>query len=475
MSDGFDVVGGAGGLEVRYDDLGAAAEILRSVALDVAETAFAVRGVLTDTGLLASAVLDPGGCARVEVAVLAAVLGPHGLLLTAGRLEARSLSLESAVVRYIAADRLGAGLREVRHWAEGTALVLALPLVPLLAASPVGAGAGAWMHDGNASAFLAEHPGIAEDLSGAAPAFLDGVLLLLPGAGALAAEVVASHGNGGPALVTSLEEAAGLIGMAYPAGTPQVISRGADVAAPPAPRSVTDLLAALDHRDRRSSGEAQGEIDVRRLTRTGPDGTQLTSWVVDLPGTKEWQLDPRRRDHLNDLATNLTTMAGDHSARVDGVTRALERAGVGRDEPVMLVGHSQGGLVAMRAAQEYARTGAFAVTHVVTAGSPIARMEAPASVSVLALENRYDLVPQLDGRPSPPDANRVTVVFDAQSHDVGLNHAITTTYLPAGLLVDGQMGNPSLAAWRDGAAAFLPPSSEPVAVRTTVWDIRNGG
>jgi pimeloyl-ACP methyl ester carboxylesterase len=232
---------------------------------------------------------------------------------------------------------------------------------------------------------------------------------------------------------------------------------------------VGDLLSGLDHRDAQARGRAAGEIDVRRLTRTLPDGSTTTSWVVDLPGTKQWQLDPRHRHRLNDLATNLTTIAGDPTPRVDGVTRALELAGVAPDEPVMLVGHSQGGLVAMRAAQEYARDGRFAVTHVVTAGSPIARMDVPDSVTVLSLENRYDLVPRLEGDPPPDEANRVTVLFDAQHHEVGLNHATATTYLPAARQVDDAMGDPSLAAWREGASAFL----EADHVHTTVWDIRN--
>jgi pimeloyl-ACP methyl ester carboxylesterase len=192
-----------------------------------------------------------------------------------------------------------------------------------------------------------------------------------------------------------------------------------------------------------------------------------------VPGTKDWQPDPRHREHLNDLATNLTTMAGSRSARLDGVREAMRLAGVRAGEPVMLVGHSQGGLVALRAAEQLTRDGSFAVTHVVTAGSPIGRMPVPSSVSVLALENRYDVVPQLDGRPSPPDANRVTVVFDAQNHDVGLNHALASAYVPAGSVVDND-ADASLTAWREGAAAFLAAPGEPVDVRTTVWDISNG-
>jgi pimeloyl-ACP methyl ester carboxylesterase len=456
MSGYVDVVGGAGGLEVEYDDLSTAARVLQTAALDVIDTAFSARRVLTDAGVLASSVLDPGGFARVEAAVLSAVLGPHGLLSAAARLEDRSICLHTAVLRYVAADRLETGLREVRHWAEGAATVVALPLLPVLALSPAGPIALHWVRSGDADSFLAEHPGIAEDAAGAAPFFLSTLLSL-----------------GGQPVTIEAESA--LLGLAYPVGSAQVVARGADAAAPPAPEDIGDLMRALEHRDELARGDAQGEIDVRRITRTDPDGREVTSWVVDLPGTKDWQVDPRQRAHLNDLATNLTTMAGDHSARVDGVTRALELAGVSPGDPVMLVGHSQGGLVALRAAEQYSRSRRFNVTHVVTAGSPTARMTVPESVSVLALENRYDLVPQLDGAPPPDQHNRVTVLLDAQSHDVGVNHALSSTYLPGARLIDGDLSNASLAQWREGAAAFLTPAGQSVSVQTTVWDIRNGG
>jgi hypothetical protein len=465
-----EVIGGVGGLEVEYDDLSAAAHVLQEAGLDVVATAFDARRVVSDAGMLASSLLDPGGFARAEAAVLAAVLGPHGLLAAAGRLEEKSLALRAAVLRYIATDRLDDGLREARHWAEGTALLVALPLLPAFATTPLGRRTVAWARSDDANRFLAEHPGVAEDAAGAAPSFVDELLAVAGGPALLGALVLTHHA--GPA---TIEQESALLSLLYPAGSARVAARGRDGLAPGAPADVAGLLIALQHRNDLAKGDAQGEIDVRRLTRIGPAGAPLTSWIVDLPGTKDWQFDPRHRDYLNDLDTNLTTMGGRHSPRVDGVTRALELAGVGRDDPVMLVGHSQGGLVALRAAEQYAADKTFNVTHVVTAGSPTARMAVPASVSVLALENRFDVVPQLDGHPPPDQRNRITVVVDAQSHDVGRNHEIGVTYLPAAERVDTDLSNPSLRAWRDSAGAFLMPRDEPVSVETTVWDIRNGG
>ncbi|MDT7570270.1 MAG: hypothetical protein QOE05_444 [Actinomycetota bacterium] len=456
MSGVVEVLGGSAGLEVEYADVEHAAGVLQRCALDVVDTALDARRVVTDAGMLASSLLDPGGFARAEAAVLAAVVGPHGLVAAAARLQEKSLCLRAAVLRYVATDRLDNGLREARQWAEGTAMLFATPLVPFLVFSPVGVSARDWYENGDANVFLAEHPGIVEDAAGAAPTFLNGLLHLHPV---------------GP---TTVEQESALISSVFPTGTAKVVGRGTDQDAPPAPKGIGDLLLALQHRNARASGDAQGEIDVRRITRIGPDGAEVTSWVVDLPGTKDWQPDPLHpRAYLNDLTTNVDALSGEHCARVDGVTRALELAGVGRDDPVMLVGHSQGGLVAMRAAEQYADSKAFNVTHVVTAGSPIARMAVPESVSVLALENRYDVIPKLDGRPPPDQANRVTVMLDAQSHDIGANHALDDTYLPGARSIDG-LAATSLEDWRRGADAFLVPAGEPTVVRTTVWDIRNG-
>ena len=76
---------------------------------------------------------------------------------------------------------------------------------------------------------------------------------------------------------------------------------------------------------------------------------------------------------------------------------------------VMLVGHSEGGIVAVDAARDAAASGRFRITHVVTAGSPVGDLagELPTTVQLLALENTADVVPALDNaRQSRPAQRR---------------------------------------------------------------------
>src|SRR5439155_1315285 len=79
-------------------------------------------------------------------------------------------------------------------------------------------------------------------------------------------------------------------------------------------------------------------------------------------------------------------------------------------DPVLLVGHSLGG---MEAAALATRHTGFAITDVVTAGSPTAQVGGfPDGVRVLSLEHRGDVVPLLDGADNPDTVEQTTVSFD---------------------------------------------------------------
>jgi hypothetical protein len=112
----------------------------------------------------------------------------------------------------------------------------------------------------------------------------------------------------------------------------------------------------------------------------------------------------------------------------------------------------------------------FDVRCVLTAGSPIGRVEVPAGVQVLALENEHDVVPHLDGRDNDDDANVTTVTFDRSSGSLGADHGLRNTYLHGARAVD-RSEDPSLAAYRAGAAPFLAGPGDDVTVVAHVYSI----
>jgi pimeloyl-ACP methyl ester carboxylesterase len=110
------------------------------------------------------------------------------------------------------------------------------------------------------------------------------------------------------------------------------------------------------------------------------------------------------------------------SAYGRGIQQAMVEAGLaGKD--VMLVGHSQDGMVSTSLAADPDFTRQFNVQHVVTAGSPTAQVpHLPDSTHALHLENRGDAVPLLDGEDNPDQPHRTTVGFDSGGTDIADNH-----------------------------------------------------
>ena len=99
----------------------------------------------------------------------------------------------------------------------------------------------------------------------------------------------------------------------------------------------------------------------------------------------------------------------------------------------------------------------FSVTHVVTAGSPIATAPVPPSVAVLSLEHDHDLVPRLAGAANPDRAGWVTVRAAAEppGHppDAALSHE-ATGYADTAAAVDASPDE-GLRRWRAGLEPFV--------------------
>ena len=235
------------------------------------------------------------------------------------------------------------------------------------------------------------------------------------------------------------------------------------VAAPycvPAPTSTDALLAGVG-----SLGGSGSRGGVRVLEVPAADGT--TTWVVQVPGTHGgWaEGDPVPMD----WPANVALMLRATSASKVSAERALTLAQGGRASPrdrVVLVGHSQGGIVAAALASDPAFAGRHRVTHVVTAGSPIDDFPVRDTTQVLSLQHRTDPVHALDVSP-PPDRRSWTTVeasapIAARAHLTAGAHALTA-YRATAARVD-RSDDVSLRAWRASLAPALTtaPGAQPV-------------
>ena len=143
---------------------------------------------------------------------------------------------------------------------------------------------------------------------------------------------------------------------------------------------------------------------------------------------------------MRDMGTNLQLIGRHDNAYLDGILQAMHDAGIRPDDPVLLAGHSQGG---MEAAAILSHGSDFDVTNVVTAGSPTAQVPGfPPGTHVLCLENHGDVVPLLDGEENPDSPQQVTVHFDDPGTGIGDSHSLTH-YTHGAAAVDAS-SNPSL-------------------------------
>ncbi|NEG54314.1 alpha/beta fold hydrolase [Bifidobacterium platyrrhinorum] len=150
------------------------------------------------------------------------------------------------------------------------------------------------------------------------------------------------------------------------------------------------------------SGLGYATVAVQRYERA--DGTN--AWLVTIPGTDG------RGDSPFGWEQNVELMSDDperrrraDSARM--VVEAMERAGIGPDEPVAMVGHSQGGIVAAAIAADESER--FDIRHIVTAGSPVANHPVPSKTWVTSIEIEDELVASLDGAENPATEQWMTV------------------------------------------------------------------
>ncbi|WP_088316038.1 hypothetical protein [Kineosporia sp. R_H_3] len=469
------VRGGAGGVAARTEDMEATARLLLACAADLAGAALTVGRVLGDAGLLVSAPWSPLTFAHAEHVLGGCVAGGAGPTAAATRVGALAAALLTTAAGYAAAEE---GARRAAHAVDLAAGAVAGRLGVVLAAAtapqaveavalallldragllPDGAadGAGVTAAGGpglpdRVGGLLARGGGATEHLVAAVPGVLEGLLTPVPAVGPVWA---AAAGTEWPprstpqvsALLLALAGAGGLLG-----DSARVRARSGRPAPAAAPAGVVDL-AGLVRSAYPDGGGAPGSVTVTRLD--APGGAR--SWVVAVPGTQVWA--PRSGENPLDVTSDARSLAGRSSAAEAAVLAAMRSAGVRSGEPVCLVGHSLGGMVAAGLAADPDVRRRYAVREVVTMGSPVAAYRVPPEVGVLALEHGDDLVPRLDGTPNPDRSTWVTVRRDVTAPgalpDVVATHDVDE-YVRTAALVDASH-DPSIAAARARLAPFL--------------------
>ena len=145
---------------------------------------------------------------------------------------------------------------------------------------------------------------------------------------------------------------------------------------------------------------------VIRVEKYQFDGL-ATRFIVYVPGTQN--LGAVTANPF-DMRSNLQLLAGQPSAASRAVDIALRRAGVGPNDQVMLVGYSQGGLIAAQLARQSTNGQLdYRVEQIVTVGAPIGANSAVSLPNVLSIENKSDFVPHLDLISNPHAPNWLTL------------------------------------------------------------------
>jgi len=483
----LSVAGGRGGTTARLDDVDQLGHRLRSAAGRLVEVAAATASVARDPALLASVLRSPVTAARAEVALAGVLLGPHGVAACALRLEALGAAVGSAATAYRMADesvhRLFADLELTAGRLIGVGLLAAAPQLCVVGAGALAGPRIPFLRNGFGSAvsgerlleFLARHTTMSESLVATLPGVAS------PWAGL---RWGVSLDDGFPP--HDLREAAALLGslgdaspwLREPAAVRTISTAPLDERPPAGVGDVVYRVSRMSPGEPRPDGAAipPGTVRVERIT--GPDGQR--AWIVEIPGTHSWQ--PNTGTDPFDVTSCVHALAGQSTAAGATVVAALRDAGVRPDEPVLLAGHSLGGMVAAQLAADPSLRGSLRITHLVTAGSPIALSEVPDAVHVLSIEHSDDLVPRLDGAQNPDRPGWVTVSRPATDTPLGpvpgseqggndahprleVTHD-ATGYARTAAQIDTS-SEPSLVAWRSELAPFLDrPGATAVA-----WDV----
>lgn len=196
--------------------------------------------------------------------------------------------------------------------------------------------------------------------------------------------------SGEDALAQAAIGIAGILGTGALQETNVTVTRVTKDVAPPA-----DNYESLINRIPRAQEDGE-QIRIEHYKNTG-------TYVVYLGGTIDPSLTPGNEPW--DMTSNINAIAGSEAGSYQAAELAMKEAGIEATDNVIVVGHSQGGLIAA----QLAASGNYRITDVVTVGAPVHHVETPRSTNTVVVEHAEDVIPALSGVATPATAGRIVV------------------------------------------------------------------
>ena len=406
--------GGAASTEAHYDDmltsarlLDAAGDAARALATDLTTTIARLP--------IAGTLMSPGTALRIDEQAVSLTLGSRGLLALCADLEVIARGLRLAVHYYRTRDAGVADALSAYHFG------VAVPHVTSAVAVAVGAATARTYADfciaqlrdpahprlDTVAAYERHFTAAISTILDADPALTDDAVRSLR----LLAYAVPGGGGDFERQIATIMGLAGVGGLLLDTTRLTVTAVGSRTSAKPVTGGTIGGLLADEARVERSGNQRRSRVSVHRRV----DARNRGHWVVDLPGTEDWSV--RMPPNPSDTGADVRGMAGLPSSLYPAISAALAAAMKAQEvtpgtEPVMLVGHSLGGIVAARLAQNPQFRTRFRVTHLITIAAPTSRIAVPPSVRALSIEHTGDVVPRLDATEDPDTVNRTRIRID---------------------------------------------------------------
>ncbi|QWW19486.1 alpha/beta hydrolase [Schaalia sp. 19OD2882] len=240
-----------------------------------------------------------------------------------------------------------------------------------------------------------------------------------------------------------------------------------------APQTLGDLAADID-----DLYWALSHGQPVKVVRVGtPDQRR---WLVALPGTEHF--DAPSTPNPADTETNIRESLGLPSAMRVGLVSAIHDAmdldgvppGQRHKEPVLICGHSQGGMIAVGLAADLPEVAGVDVQAILAMGAPARRFRIRPDVTMVAVEHDQDVIPSFDGSPARAPDHRIVVgrrLVRPRRDPLYYAHS-SSTYTETVKQLERKV---DVAPWGRLASAverlrsFLPRDGEPT--RVTVHDV----